>query len=489
MTEYHVRAGAGGEGGTLPTLAAAGAIARPGDTVVLHEGVYRELFKPPAGTTWQAAEGERATIDGGWKGQRMSSADAKVNQVLINQPDVTLMGLEICNVPGYGVGVAGGVNNFVMVGCEIHHTVNSGYHANGTGTRIRGVTIEDCYLHHLSMSGLWQETPVSGCFLHRYVIGLKVKNTRVRFGYGEGFALGPFTEDAEVEVWVEDTAHLGIYASNRAKNVRFHNCVIIQRGLAEWRQGDGDVGAGFIIGDEVAGDKTANWPHGDNIIIEECLTINAGAGVGVRNNKKVRNGEPDGYDTRGGFIVRRCTFIAGPDSKSGVAVAENQFGAKVKGAFRNNLFINDRLPAGGEALKNNASGVEFIDNLWSGGMPAGLPASNQAIAASALVAPFATIGETVNLDNYRPQRGGPLDGAGYGALGVADEPPVDPPPPPPPPDPEPEPVDWGELRELAAEASAEVVTASMAADRAARALETLGNRIREYELAAEGGEE
>ena len=44
MAEYHVRAGGGGEGGTLPTLAAAGAIARPGDTVVLHEGVYRELF-------------------------------------------------------------------------------------------------------------------------------------------------------------------------------------------------------------------------------------------------------------------------------------------------------------------------------------------------------------------------------------------------------------------------------------------------------------
>jgi hypothetical protein len=33
------------------------------------------------------------------------------------------------------------------------------------------------------------------------------------------------------------------------------------------------------------------------------------------------------------------------------------------------------------------------------------------------------------------------------------------------------------------------VTASMAADRATRALQVLDNRIREYELAAEGGEE
>jgi hypothetical protein len=486
MAEIHVRAGAAGAGSSVPTLAAAAAIARPGDTVVLHEGVYRELFRPPAGVTWRAAEGERAAIDGGWKGQRMATADAKINQVLVNQPDVTLIGLEIRNVPGYGIGLTGGAGNFVMKGCEIHHTVNSGYHANGTGTLIRGVTIEDCDLHHLSMSGKWQETPVSGCFLHRYVIGLRVKNTRVRFGYGEGFALGPFTEDADVEVWVEDTVHLGIYASNRAKNVRFRNCVIVQRGLAEWRQGDGDVGAGFVIGDEVAGKKTENWPHGDNIIIEDCLTINAGSGVGVRNNKKMRNGELDGYDTRGGFIVRRCTFIAGPDSKSGVAVAENQFGAKVKGTFRNNLFINDRLPAGGEALKNNAPGVEFIDNLWSGGVPAGLPASNQATTAAALVAPFATVGETVNLDNYRPRAGGPLDGAGYGALPAVG---TEPPPPPPDPEPEPTPVDWAALRALAAEVGGELLTAARAVDAAARALQTLDNRMREYELAAEGGEE
>ena len=121
-------------------------------------------------------------------------------------------------------------------------------------------------------------------------------------------------------------------------------------------------------------------------------------------------------------------------------------------------------------------------------MPAGLPASNQALRPSALVAPLATVADGFSIDNYRPVAGGPLDGAGIGAL----EPlPVEPPPVvDPPPDPEPEPaVDWAALRALAAEATAEMVTASMAVDKATRLLQALDNRMREYEVAAEGGKE
>ena len=44
--------------------------------------------------------------------------------------------------------------------------------------------------------------------------------------------------------------------------------------------------------------------------------------------------------------------------------------------------------------------------------------------------------------------------------------------------------DWAALRTLAAEATAEVVTASQALDAAVRVQQVLENRIREYELAA-----
>lgn len=480
MAEIHV-----GAGFEYATPGKAMGAAWPGDRVIVHNGVYRELLRPAAGVTVEAAPGERAVIDGGWDGKQMTSAETKVTQVAIGQPGVTLRGLEIRNVPGWGVKAGAGSDNFTMEGCYIHHTVQGGFGANGTGTIIRNMTIRDCDLDHLSMSGKWQETPVNGCCLFRYVVGLRVNDTRIRFGYGEGFALGPFTQDVVVDgLWVEDTVHLGVYVSNRARQVLFENCVIVQRGLAEWRQGDGDVGAAFVFGDEVNDTKTEKWPHGDEVTVRHCVAINAGSVFGVRNNKKVVNGKLDGYDTQGRFTVENCTFVAGPDTRSGVNVAENEFGGTVRGTFRNNLFVLDRLPAGAEAYRNTAPGVKFEDNLWSGGVPAALQEANRPVAAAALVDPFAEIGEAVDLDNYRPRPGGQLDGAGYGALAAL----VEEPPPDPDPEPEPEP-DWAALRALAAEAGAEIVTAYMATDRAARALQALDNRMREYELAAASGEE
>jgi hypothetical protein len=57
MAEYIVRAGGQGEGGTLPSLSAAVAVARAGDTVIVYGGVYKERFVPPQGTTWLGRAG------------------------------------------------------------------------------------------------------------------------------------------------------------------------------------------------------------------------------------------------------------------------------------------------------------------------------------------------------------------------------------------------------------------------------------------------
>jgi len=471
MTELHV-----GAGFALRTLAQAAAVAKSGDTVIVHSGVYAAGFRPPAGTTWVGAEDEaRPVIDGGWDGSRVVEATA--SQVLVTQPDVTLRGLEVRNVRGRGVTVGAGGDNFTMEQCEIHHTVNGGFGANGTGTTIRNLTLRDCYLHDLSLSGRWQETPVNGCCIFRYVDGLRVSNVHVRGGHAEGFSLDPWTENAVVSnLLVEDTTHLGVYVSNRARHVLFEHCVIVQRGLDEWRQGDGDVGNGFVVGDEVSGDKTAKWPHADDIIVRNCIVINAGAGIGVRNNRKIVNGKADGYDTRPERMVfENNTIIAGPDMRVGVEVFENPFGGKVAGTFRNNLFVLDRLPPGAVALKTNAPGVTFVDNAWTAAVPAGLPASNRSAAATALVAPFAPLGEELAIDNYRPRANGPLDGAGLGALeALPVDPPVDPPL---------EPPDWAALLALAAEVDAHLATTILAAADTNRALLALKAKIVESKAA------
>jgi alpha-N-arabinofuranosidase len=83
-TEYHVATtGLDSNPGTrskpFKTISAAAVIARPGDTITVHEGVYRERINPPRGGTsdkkrivYQAAKGEKVVIKGseivkGWK--------------------------------------------------------------------------------------------------------------------------------------------------------------------------------------------------------------------------------------------------------------------------------------------------------------------------------------------------------------------------------------------------------------------------------------
>lgn len=74
--EYHVSPNGGdGHDGTLArplkTISAAAAVAMPGDTITVHEGVYRERVAPPRGgisdeqrIVYRAAPGERAEITG-----------------------------------------------------------------------------------------------------------------------------------------------------------------------------------------------------------------------------------------------------------------------------------------------------------------------------------------------------------------------------------------------------------------------------------------
>ena len=74
--EYHVSATAldgnpGTEAKPFKAISAAAAIAQAGDTITVHEGVYRERVNPPRGgesgdkrIVYQAAPGERVVIKG-----------------------------------------------------------------------------------------------------------------------------------------------------------------------------------------------------------------------------------------------------------------------------------------------------------------------------------------------------------------------------------------------------------------------------------------
>lgn len=489
MAELHV-----GKGQQYATPAKAAAVAKSGGVFIVHEGVYAAGFRPPAGTAWVAAEGERPVIDGGWDGKRIDPATAKEVGIGIGAAGVTLNGFEVRNIKGRGVTVGPGGHDFTMRNCIIHDCVNGGFGANGSGTPIRNVLVEDCYGYRLSMSGSFkgQETPVNGCWLVKSVKGVVMRRVRVHQGHGEGMAAGTQSEDVLFEACVvSDTKHWA-FGVNRCKGATLRNCVAYHTGDPDYIQGDGDVPAAYIVGDEISAKRFVNGPWSQGVLVEGCVSWGYGNGFGMRNNVKPGRepGELDGYDTRADVMVRGCTFVTGSNSKSGIAVDKNELGHAVDVTFERNVFVFNRLRADAAAIRINAPGgqVKFSDNVWTTVVPAGLPESNRPIAPTALVAPFAT---PFALDNLRPRAGGPLDGAGYGALAAVGTEPPPPPPPDPPDEPEPpeEAPDWAALRELAAEVGGELASISLAADATSRKAQVLENRIREYEVAAQGDEE
>lgn len=458
MTTWYVKAGSGNGNGSeaapFGTLAAAIAVAMPGDEVEIGPGEY-EKFRPPAGTTWRAAAGAKPVIDGGWDNRELPP-DGDATGALVKARDVTLRGLEIRNVAGNGVTVGQGGHNFVMENCEIHHTLDGAFNANGTGDPILGITIKGCHAHDIALSGRWTETPVNGCFLFKSAYDVLVEDTLIERGYGEGIAAGSRSRRVIFRrVVVRRTRHLLGYV-NRAQGVLFEDCIFYQDGAAAFRQGDGHVGAGIVVGDEESGRKDDRWQHSEDVTFRRCLVVNAGVPFEVRNNiKPGRQGGHDGYNTRiQNLVVEQCTFVAGPDTRAGVRLAENELGARVRGAIRKCVFVLDSL-APDSRFRSTASGIEANGNVWSPAVPQGQPSTNWAIGASALVAADAPL-VPFDINNYRPSGDGPLVATDIGALrGVPDgpnpppteeppPPPPDPDPDPPPPDPEPEPPDGPE---------------------------------------------
>jgi hypothetical protein len=282
---------------------------------------------------------------------------------------------------------------------------------------------------------------VAGCFLFRYAKNALVEDSSVSESYGEGMAAGIQSVGVTFRrVTIHTTMHLAVYASNRAQGVLLEDCVFYQTGDPEYRQGDGDVGAGIVIGDETRpDDKDDDWRHAENVTIRRCLVVNAGTLFNIRNNLKAGKGQGqyDGYETRiQNLRVENCTFVSGPLTRTGIAIQENQIGHAIRGMVTGCVFVLDRLAASGAPFRSNAPGLRFEGNAFTV-MPPGLASGNEAVTAAALVAPFAPLADGFSIDNYRPVAGSAVALAGLGALAAQGEPP---PPPPPPPPPRPRPI-------------------------------------------------
>lgn len=481
MAEYHVR-----KGSEMATLAAAAAVAKPGDVVVVH-GVYNERLSPPPGTTWRTAEEERGGLDGGWNGKSVIAKGDERPQVAISQPDVTIEGLIIRNVPGRGITVGPGGSGATVRNNYVENTYQGGFGANGMGKELKNLLVEGNEFYRISRSWAVQERPtnVNTNFAFVGVTDSEARNNLIHGGYGEGLAIGKDSERLHIHHNVIHTTQHWLIGINRARECVVEHNIAYQTYDPEYEQADGDQPGGIIFGDEYTGDgdpgKADRFGHSRGNVVRFNVIVGAGTLLGVRNNNR--------YNTQldEGTVIANNTFVAGAKTQLGINIGRNQFKRPSQGKIRDNVIVFDKAMPGAVLLRCEEPGIVWSGNVWSVA-PAGRP-NDRVVPAWALVnanRPIAgtAAGSSFTLDDYRPVAGGPLHGLNVGALAAGPdgpEPPVEPPPV--------DEVDWVALMALADEATAEVVTANMAADRASRVLQRLTNQIEEYRVAALGGEE
>lgn len=461
MTEYRVRAGGQGEGGTLPTLKAAAALVRDGDRVIVEAGVYRERLRAKTpGVTWVGEPG--AVINGGWNGQTDVGGNQPA-QVLITAERVTLEGLIVINAPGDAIAVGEGGHNATIRNCRTDVAYSGGIICNA-GKTLRGITIDGCAVLRSGTGWKVRGTGgVSGAINLIRCEGATVRNTVSAYNYGEGLNVGKGTKNTTVSYCtIFDNAHfcLGV---NHAIDCAIEGNLLFLTGFEPRQVGGDNWPTGLTIGDEI-GYGGDNFPPSRGIIVRGNIIVNCGSGIGVRNGAGW-----DAYDTQlVDSVIEHNTIVAGPCTRVCINIGVNGRGRPHQNSVvRANVIESSGATwPGFVAASGDTANVRWEANAWTAAPPAGFRHAEDVVgfrladAGAVLSNEFPAAGHSLELGNYRPIAGGPVALAGIGALGP--DGPNPPPPPPPPPDPDA--VDWDALivRLEAAEAKTAAATEALA---------------------------
>ena len=540
MATLYVRPNGSGVGSAAEpfgTLNAAAAVARAGDTVIIRDGIYdlkagqgvdralRKVVLDTPNVTWRAETPGGAVFRGDWSpalldGDQMPDARNYYGRggyaavITLDAPEVVLDGVVVERVSCEGIGVHGEHADMAVINCATYWTGGAGINAKTGGRvdgpakwakrlRIEGNTI--ILASTLSLDPVWRNStsgrpdPAIVAMPVGNVIAPIIRNNRVSYCFGEGIALAKNTRGAVVSGNViNDTRHVELYVLHSEDADLFGNVCYATKGHAVYRRPPGNSGNGFAVRDERSDDMGPSV----NIRVWANLIVGTDGGINIASR----------WGSEPGYVYLGHNTVVGGSDKALVNLANGV------GVFENNVV--ERAAAAGPVAVADASGFKVRNNVWSHEPPpalrtgakvgsVGLVKADRQLVTVGMEKEFALtyaeflerVSDNFDLADYWPVAGSAALGATVisdatpealrsrtyaGALAPAGEPP---PPPPPPPDPEPTPVDWAALRALAAEAMAETAAAHMAADRAARLMQTLDNRMREYELAAESGEE
>lgn len=404
MTEYEV-----GPGG----LAAVGRAVKPGDTVILRAGVYRErLTADTPGVTWQAAEPGTAVIDGGWQGMALPGEGAP--QVIISAAGVTLEGLVVRNSPGRGI--AATADDATIRGCVVDRTYGSGVTVNGADR----ATITDCTITRASSRFKATRQQGGGGMVLVKTRGSMALGNTIAYCYGEGLDIDRDCTDGVISGNViYDCGHVHLYIVRGRGNTVEDN-LVFQTGNEEFKVGDGaNWPACFAIGDET-GQKMHLYERSAANVVRRNILIGGGVLLHVRSN-----GNADGYLTvlDAATAIQNNTLIAGPNTRGGLWVDEATGHAHGAALIADNaIWPGSLLPSAaarirGEALRTRANVIATDTDMVN---PAAVVRSE-----------YPGVGHNIDTNNYRPRALSRLVGAGtggstVGALPVLSAPPTDP---------------------------------------------------------------
>jgi len=480
MTTYTVQAGAAGENGTLPTLAAALKLVAPGDVVDVLPGVYHEVLDiTTPRTTWRSVEPGAAILDGRYGpellvGDRIPHLPAPASagylpngqyasMVRLAAPGVTVDGFRVQNVAGRGI--VAGEDDCVVRRCTVDFCYGGGLMAGGpAGSQKRNITIEGNTFTRLAMcifdperAGVAEAVPGSVNLLE--LADSTFRANTIAYGYGEGLNIGRGSDRILAEGNVIHTLHhLCLYFNRTIGSVARGN-VLLHLYDPRYEGRPGAWPHGVVFGDERQPGAAMDKAHyqRDNTF-EFNVVVGLGTLLSVRNNKAA-----DGYDTQLlNTAIRHNTFVALGGTDAGIVIQANMQGRAHAGSvFEGNIvhFVNAR--AGAEIARGQPAGIAFRRNAWTRTPPAAFGGPGDVVGEMRLSNPGAALGgmypdpfTTYRADNYRPLPLSPLVGAGpdgstIGALAASSD---DPPPPPPPPPP----VDLAALVALATAAVQEL---------------------------------
>jgi len=437
-----------GDGGDFKTIGAAIAAAKPGDTVRVSAGVYREAGRITTANLTLIGE-PGAIIDGGynhewaktsgtsWRDLKYKAPPAGSRDMIIVAADgVTVEGLRIQNAPASGV-AAGAVSGLTVRNCEFDHLYGTGILVNGTTGTARNILIDGNYVNAASVRifddsrEFFDPQGVTGSIKVGNAEGVTIRGNTVINGFGEGINQGKNLKIFTVEGnTVIDCNHKHYYCNSAVDGVIRDNVALFTGHPAHlWVRGRSP--AGFAINDE-----TNRKPYSANLTWEGNVAINMGVPLQI-----IPYGSSDGRMT-----VRNNTFVWGPLTRDG---------AQVKGGtvtVEGNIFA---VTSGG-SMPTGA--VKPGPNLWTVKPPKGWSHAGDVIADPQFVNPtlpggphdaygiIDNVTATLDLNGYGLQPTSPAlrDGVVvFGATAELVDPPVDP-------EPEPPALDAAAIREQAA---------------------------------------